>query len=98
LCEKGRFSCFRDSVDEFNSLLNASKHISKATVKSAVELTEAEKNRLNDKLEKLCGGQVDMEYIIDSSLLGGLIVEVDGKIMDGSLRHKLGEMKEVMNK
>jgi F0F1-type ATP synthase delta subunit len=30
-------------------------------------------------------------------MLGGLIVELDGKILDGSLRQRLREVKEVMN-
>ena len=34
---------------------------------------------------------------VDPSLLGGLIVEMDGKIMDGSLRYRLRDVKEVMS-
>ena len=32
-----------------------------------------------------------------NTLLGGMIVRVDGKVIDGSLRHKLQQIKEVMN-
>jgi F-type H+-transporting ATPase subunit delta len=96
LCEKGRISCFMESVEVYNALLAASERVSNVVVTSAVELTPSEQNQLKRKLEIMTKGQVLIQYAIDTSLLGGLIVEVDGKIMDGSLRHRLSEVKEVM--
>ncbi len=97
LCEKGRISCFSESANEYKALLDASERISNATVTSAVELTADEKQKLKAKLEKINNGVVNIDYLIDETLLGGLIVEIDGKILDGSLRHRLREVKEVMN-
>ena len=37
------------------------------------------------------------EYEVDESIMGGLVVSIDGKVMDGSLRHRLQEIKGVMN-
>ena len=98
LCERGRISYFNESVDEYKALLDASEHISNAKITSAVELTEDEKQKLIRKLEATEKGKVHAEYFVDATLLGGLIVEVDGKVMDGSLRHRLHEVKEVMNR
>ncbi len=97
LCEKGRFNCFEEAMAEYNSLLDASKRISNAKVTSAVELTSDEKQRLTKKLECMCGGKVNIEYFIDVLLIGGLVVELDGKIMDGSIRHRLRDVKEVIS-
>lgn len=97
LCEKGRMSSFMESIEEYKALLNASEHIANAKITSAVELTEAEKANLIHRLEIQEKCKVHAEYCVDPSLLGGVIVEVDGKIMDGSLRHRLYEIKEVMN-
>ena len=97
LCEKGRVSCLMDSIEAFTDLLAASERVCDARVSSAVELTEEEKKKLVDKLEKKYQGRVRAEYTVDASLLGGLVVEVDGKIFDGSLRHRLGEVKEYLN-
>ena len=97
LCEKGRISCFLESVDAYKELLDASERVSNAKVTSAVALTEEEKQKLIKKLESMNQGKVHAEYFVDETLLGGLIVEVDGKIMDGSLRHRLHDVKEVMN-
>lgn len=96
LCEKGRITCFMESVEEYNALLDASERVSNAKITSAVALTEDEKQKLIKKLEQLNKGSVHAQYFVDADLLGGLIVEMDGKIMDGSLRHRLYDVKEVM--
>ena len=98
LCEKGRMALLLPSFDEYEALLLHSERISKATVTSAVPLTDEQKDRLKLKLERTCNCKVETEYFIDESLLGGLIVEIDGKIMDKSLRRQLSEIKDVMNK
>ncbi len=97
LCEKGRIQYFMESADEYKALLDASAHISNVKITSAVELTDTEKQKLINRLELMEKGKVHAEYFIDEALLGGLIIEVDGKVMDGSLRHRLHEVKEVMN-
>ena len=97
MCEKGRIQYFIDSSDEYQALLDASMHIAKARITSAVELTESEKKKLISKLELLEKCEVHAEYFVDGALLGGLTVEIDGKIMDGSLRHRLHEVKEVID-
>ena len=97
LCEKGRIDCFSVSADEYNALLDHSEHISNAKVTSAEPLTAAEKTKLRKKLESVYKGEVHIEYFTDKDLLGGLVVEVDGSIMDGSLRQRLRDVKDVMN-
>ena len=97
LCEKGRIPCFEDACGEYTALLNASQRVIHARITSAVALTDTEKEKLIRKLEETHKGKVRAEYLVDTELLGGVIVEIDGKILDGSLRHRLREMKDVMN-
>lgn len=98
ICEKGRMACLMDSFEEYEALLLNSERISTAKVTSASPLTDEQKEKLKANLEKTCNCKVETEYFIDESLLGGLIVETDGKIMDKSLRRQLREIKDVMNK
>ena len=97
LCEKGRVSCFLESVEAYCDLLSASERVFAAKVTSAVALTEEERKKLIEKLEATYKARVQAEYFVDATLLGGLIVEIDGKIMDGSLRHRLHRVKEALN-
>lgn len=97
LCEKGRISCFFDSVKEYKALLDETERISRVKVTSAVELTDEEKQKLRIRLEAAYGRRVELEYSIDEDLLGGMVVDIDGKVIDSSLRYRLREVKEVMN-
>ena len=97
LCEKGRIACFDSAVAEYDSLLDAHKHISNARVTSVIELTTDEKQKLTKKLEAMCNGKVNIQYFIDATLIGGLVVEIDGKILDGSVRYRLRDIKEVIS-
>ena len=97
LCEKGRLSFFDRAVQEYHALLAASERVFEAKVTSAVPLVEEEKEKLIATLEKTYKGCVRAKYFVDETILGGLIVEVDGKTMDGSLRHRLHRVKEVLN-
>ena len=88
---------FDETVNEYVALYNASKRITRATVTSAVELDDSEKEKLIKKLEEAYSCRINPEYTVDTDLIGGIRVELDGRIIDGSLRHYLREAKEVMN-
>lgn len=97
LCEKGRIKHFADSVTEYKRLLDESKKVSKAKVTSATQLLESEKEALVEKLEKISGCVVETEYAVDESLIGGIVVEIDGRVIDGSVRSRLRDIKDVIN-
>ena len=74
------------------------KNLAFGKLLDAVELTADEKAKLVEKLGQKLGRTIHLECSVDPSLLGGLVVNVDGKVIDGSLRSKLQEIKEVMTK
>lgn len=97
MCERGRISCFYEAADEFTALLNAHNRVSKAQIVSAAALTEEQKKKLQQKLEQYTKGRVETTYTTDPTLLGGLIVNLDGKVLDGSLQGRLRDIKDVIN-
>ena len=97
MCEKGRLTVFHDAVEEFNALYSYSQRIVKVKVTSAIELSDNEKTRLKDKLETVYKFNVETEFFVDESILGGIIVDFDGKILDGSVRQRLREVKDVIS-
>jgi len=96
LIENGHIRSLSECVKEYEALYQVSKNVSTAEVTSAVALTEKEKRALIRKLEALCGHAVLLECATDKTLLGGIVVRVDGKVLDGSLKHRLHEEKEVI--
>lgn len=98
MCERERIRSLEECITEYRQLCDAANKISTAEVRSAVELSDGQKAALVEKLEKICGNRVVLDCKTDKTLIGGMVVELDGRIIDGSLKHKLRELKEVMHK
>ena len=96
LCEKKHIRDFGECADEYFALYNDYKNISRAKVTSAVELTAAQKTAISEKLEKKTGNKLVIEYVTDSSIIGGIVVETDGKIIDSSIKKHLENVKDVI--
>ncbi len=97
LCENGRVRTVLDCVDEFARLAMESSGRTVAKIYSAVTLREEQKAEICKKLEQLTKKTVDPIYLTDESLIGGMKIEVDGKTFDGSIKHRLSAIKDVMN-
>ena len=94
LCEKNNVRYIHKIIEDYEDLYHAKDGISTAKVISAVPLKKAEKEKLKEKLEKFCGHTVIMECSTNSAILGGIIVHIDGRVLDGSLRRRLHDIKE----
>jgi F-type H+-transporting ATPase subunit delta len=67
-----------------------------AQVTSAVELSDAQRQALIDRLKATVGGKVQVDVKVDKGLIGGLIVKVGSRMIDNSLRSKLQRLQLAM--
>ena len=67
-----------------------------AEVRSAVELDQDEYARLVEALERTGGRPVEVRVQIEPSLLGGMAVEIGDTVIDGSVRHRLDQLREAL--
>ena len=65
-----------------------------ARVVSANEMDDDQRRGLGDALARLTGSPVDLQVTIDSTLLGGVVVQVGDLLVDGSARHRLDQLQE----
>ncbi len=98
LCKKGRINGIFSFIEAFFDLKTASENTSVAKVYYAVELTDEQKSALSSTLEKKTGKNVEIVFIEDKSLIGGIKVLLDDKVFDGSVSHHLKDIKGVINK
>lgn len=66
-----------------------------ALVRSAVELTPDQRSRLAVALSSAVGSDVEVRVIIDPSVLGGLVTEIGDTVIDGTVRHRLAQLRSV---
>jgi F-type H+-transporting ATPase subunit delta len=75
---------------KFQALLRELRQTVLAEVTSAVELTDAQKQAVREKVVSMMGAQqVELETRIDPSLIGGVIIKVGSQVIDASLKGQL---------
>ena len=67
-----------------------------AEVRSAVPLDDDQRRRLESALSSNLKKQVEVKVVVDPSVLGGLSARVGDVVIDGTVRHRLDQMKESM--
>ena len=97
LCEHGKAEQFFNCVAEYERLRDWASGAVVATVKTVVELSDEQKQSLVKSLEKRTGKSVTLDCVTDSTLLGGIQVEIDGEILDGSIKNNLKRAREVIS-
>jgi F-type H+-transporting ATPase subunit delta len=65
-----------------------------AEVRSAIALTDDQRQRLAAALSSRLGAEVEVKVIIDPTVLGGVITQVGDTVIDGSVRHRLTQLKD----
>ncbi len=98
LIEKNRFEHFLEIIDEFDRKVEADRGLGRATVISAKELTETEKQKLIEKLSNKMNLKIRIETEIDPNMMGGVIVLTHNQIIDGSVRHGLDLIEQSLQK
>jgi F-type H+-transporting ATPase subunit delta len=71
----------------------ASHNLAVAEVRTTVELTAEQQQRLAQAIEKATGKKVEIKVIIDETILGGVITTIGDTVIDGSVRTRLEQLK-----
>ena len=95
LAAQGRADHLAAIAAAYRDMLDAAQGRARARVRTAVALTDADRNALAARLQRALGGkQVVIEEVLDKSLLGGFVAEIGSLIVDGSLDGQLARMRE----
>ncbi len=65
-----------------------------AEVRSAVELSDDTVARLTTRSANATGKNVEVKVVIDPSVLGGIVTRMGDLVIDGTVRHRLDQLKE----
>lgn len=91
---QGRGELLLEIIEAFFHLASESRKKATAEVVTAVPLSEETGKKLEQVLSELIGEAVFLKKAVDPSLLGGLVVRVGERIIDGSVRGQLQRMRE----
>ena len=94
LLDRDRLAYLMGIASFYRQLLNEAKGRVDAKVAAASALEPAMVEQIRRQLGIISGKEVILQQEIDPSLLGGLLIELEGKVYDGSTRTQLEKMKQ----
>jgi F-type H+-transporting ATPase subunit delta len=96
LVEKKRESIIPFLGEEFIKAADRLRGVVNATVKTAMELSADQKQKLQRVMEKTTSRTVKLAYTVDTALLGGLQVFIGNEILDGSIQGRLNRLQKYL--
>ena len=92
LVEKGLLRSFSACFKRYRASYNSDHGIEDAVVTSAVPLKEDSFKQLQKKLESLTGKTIILRQKVDPGVLGGIRVELEDRLYDGTVKGRLKEL------
>lgn len=92
--DKRRERFLEDMHREFLAFVNDARNIVEAEVRSAVPLSAGELQALQGRLAQASGKEVRLSNRVDPALVGGLVVKIGDRIYDGSVKRRLGDLRQ----
>lgn len=96
LAENRRLAQLDGAIRAFSTIIAQYRGEANAEVATAHPLTDDQVAALKAKLKQLAGRDVNVDMTVDPSLLGGLVVRMGSRMIDGSLRTKLNSLASAM--
>lgn len=96
LADKKRTPYLTLVLEELTDLIDIKRNAVEATVVTAIELNEADQERMKVKLEKQTGKTVRLKAKTDPKIIGGVVLHLGDRIIDGSIRYQLESIRQYL--
>lgn len=98
LLDKHRIGYLHGMIEHFLGLAAESRGQLTARVTTAVTLTDDERKKLKEQLQTKTAKSIELDETVDPRLIGGMIVVLKDRIIDGSIRHQLSLLRDELMK
>jgi len=96
LCERNALNEYEGCLSAFKTLYNQAHGIVEAMVTTAVALDDEQRARMMEKLSAMTGKTVVLNEKVDASLVGGVLLEMNGQRYDNTLKNRLKSIHSAM--
>lgn len=97
LVEKDHGSKLVQVLQYFIRQVKREKNIGVASVASAVALSDSQKQAIEKRLvETTDFDTMEVSYMVDASLIGGLVIRIDDRVLDSSIKTKIEKMSKTL--
>ncbi len=94
--ERGRM--FPKIAEEYRRLASEARAKISAEVVTALPISDSVVTQIKEQLQKLTKKDVHIRSRVDESIIGGVVIRVGDKVLDGSVRNKLSQLKRQMER
>lgn len=94
LLEEKAMAGLPDIIKKVTLLYLDKKRKAKAIIVTPVALDSKYDERLKNSLKNLTGREIDIDYVIDPAILGGIVIKVGSTMYDSSIRGQLRLLKD----
>lgn len=92
MVDRQREGAIVEAIDSFIKLARTAQGIEVANIRVVKPLSKAEEKDLVAALERTTGKKIEPLYYIDPSIIGGIVVRIGDRLIDGSLLRQLQDM------
>ncbi len=96
LIENHRLDVMPEILAMYEALRAEAEKFADVTVTSAFDLSEAQQQKIAAALKVRMQREIRLSCKVDKTLLGGVVIRAEDKVIDGSARTRLGEMANTM--
>jgi F-type H+-transporting ATPase subunit delta len=94
LLRHDRMGAFDEIVDDYRAEMDRRLGMAEAEVVSARRLDAGERADMEQQMARVAGTRIRATFREDRALLGGVLVRIGSTIYDGSIRGRLGRLRE----
>ena len=98
LIDNSRIDLLEDALEEFGKIVNNQNKVLEVKAFSGKKLTEAQKTQIIANLGKKYNRKIELELIVDESIVGGLRLEYEGNVHDDTINNYLHGLKANLTK
>ena len=83
-------------ITRFVELAALTREREVAEIRSAVPLDDTQTQRVAEALSRATGKRVEVKVVVDPTVMGGLVATIGDTVIDGTVRHRLDQLKETL--
>lgn len=96
LAQKGRLSILVSVIEESYAHLDRLSNVVPVNVATARTLSAADQKKIQSDIKKALGRDIAMQSYIDENLIGGIVIQIESTLIDGSIKTKLDRLEREM--
>jgi F-type H+-transporting ATPase subunit delta len=93
LADKNRLTLLKDIAAVYANMLDEKIGTLRGAMTTAVPLPAGKQDSIKTHLEKISGKRIVLDFNVDEEILGGLILRVEDRVLDGSLKAQINILK-----